>query len=188
MSRRTDMLASTIQKVLATLIQRELSDPRIVGLPSITRVRVSADLSIADIYLTIMGTPGQQTAALNALRHSASLLRLKLTKQLTLRIAPFLKFHLDDQLKKELEILDALRLVAEENVELDRKRAEKAAAQAAADLPGQTLPSAADPSAPGATSPSKTASHPELTSLSEPPLPTNPQPPAEPATPPPSTL
>ena len=48
------------------IIMRELNDPRLSGMPSITRVKVSPDLSIADVYLTIMGTPGQQTAALNA--------------------------------------------------------------------------------------------------------------------------
>src|SRR5205807_4813064 len=105
-------------------ILRELNDPRLTGMPSITRVKVSDDLSNADVYMTIMGTPGHQTAALNALKHSAGMMRSKLTKSLTLRVAPFLKFHIDENLKKELEVLDLLRKVSEENAELDRKRAE----------------------------------------------------------------
>ncbi len=117
------MLASTIRKELAQIIARELADPRLIGLPSITRVKVSADLSVADVYLTIMGTPGQQSAALNALRSSAGLLRTRLTKALTLRVAPLLKFHIDEQLRKELETLAILNTVAEENRELDRQRA-----------------------------------------------------------------
>src|SRR4051794_21635244 len=102
---------------------RELNDPRLTGMPSITRVKVSPDLSVADVYLTIMGTPGQQTAALNALRHSAGLMRTKLTHQMTLRVAPFLKFHIDENLKKELEVHDLLAKVRAENEEIDRKRA-----------------------------------------------------------------
>src|SRR3954463_12233930 len=101
-SRRTERLGSTIQQELAQIIMRELNDPRLTGMPSITRVKVSPDLSIADVYMTIMGTPGQQTAALNALKHSAGLMRVKLTKVLTLRVAPYLKFHIDENLKKEL--------------------------------------------------------------------------------------
>jgi ribosome-binding factor A len=124
MSRRTERLASTIQQELAMIIMRDLQDPRLVGLPSITKVKVTDDLSIADVFVTIMGTPGQQTAALNALKHSAGMMRTKLTKSLTLRVAPFIKFHMDEDLKKELEVLDLLRKVAEENAELDRKRAE----------------------------------------------------------------
>jgi len=125
MSRRTERVASTIQHELAQILMRELSDPRLADhMISITRVKVSADLSIAEVFVTVMGTPGQQTAALNALKHSAGLMRVKLTKQLTLRIAPFLKFHLDENLKKELAVLDLLEQVAKENAEIDRKRAE----------------------------------------------------------------
>ncbi len=122
------MLGSLIQRELAMMILRDLQDPRLTGMPSITRVKISPDLSIADVYVTIMGTAGQQTAALNALRHSAGLLRAKLTRALTLRQAPFLKFHLDENLKKELEVMDLLRKVSEENAELDRRRAQSQAA------------------------------------------------------------
>lgn len=127
MSRRTERVGSTIQHELAQIIMRQLNDPRLQGMPSITRVKVSEDLTIADVYVTIMGTPGQQSAALNALRHSAGLMRTKLTKQMTLRQAPYLKFHIDEQLKKQLQVMDLLEQVSRENAELDRRRAEEAA-------------------------------------------------------------
>src|SRR3954469_21309978 len=128
MSRRTERLGSVIQQELANMIQRDLNDPRILPLTSVTRVKVAEDLSVADVFITVMGTPGQQTAALNALKHSAGLMRTRLTKQLTLRVAPFLKFHIDEDLKKELALQEVLQKVADENAELDRKRAEAAAA------------------------------------------------------------
>lgn len=120
------MLGSTIQRQIATMIMRDLNDPRLPpeSMPSVTRVKVSADLSIADVYVTIMGTPGQQTAALNALRHSAGMMRTKLTKALTIRVAPYLKFHLDEQLKKELDLMNVLQKVHDENEAIDRQRAE----------------------------------------------------------------
>src|SRR4051812_36115572 len=149
MSRRTERVASTVHQELATIMQRELADPRLTGMPSITRVRISDDLSIADVFITVMGTPGQQTAALNALKHSAGMMRTLLTKQLTLRVAPFLKFHIDEDLKKELALQQVLQRVADENAELDRKRAE--AARAAEPGGG---PAAAD-AAPAPTEPSR---------------------------------
>src|SRR5678815_3323008 len=121
MSRRTEMLGSTIQRELAEIMMRELNDPRLSGLPSITRVRVSGDLSIADVYITVMGSPGHQQAALNALKHSAGMMRTKLTKILALRQAPFLKFHLDEQLKKEMAILDTLRQIEREREEKEQQ-------------------------------------------------------------------
>src|SRR5215212_5208768 len=104
MSRRTERLGSTIHQELASMILRDLNDPRILPLTSVTRVKVAEDLSTADVFITVMGTPGQQTAALNALKHSAGLMRTRLTKDLSLRLAPFLKFQLDKDLKKELEM------------------------------------------------------------------------------------
>jgi ribosome-binding factor A len=76
-----------------------------------------------------MGTKGQESAALMALKHSAGLMRTLLTKQLTLKQAPFLKFHIDENLKKELEMMELLRKVAEETAEADRRRAQAVAAE-----------------------------------------------------------
>jgi ribosome-binding factor A len=117
------MLGSTIQRELAEMIMRDLQDPRLTGLPSITQVKVSPDLSTADVYMTIMGTPGQQVAALNALKHSAGLMRAKLTRALQLRQAPFLRFHIDENLKKEIALLELIRKASLEEDELARKRA-----------------------------------------------------------------
>ncbi|HZK80979.1 MAG TPA: 30S ribosome-binding factor RbfA, partial [Humisphaera sp.] len=124
MSRRTERLGSIIQQELAQIILHELADPRLQGFPSITRVKVSPDLGVADVYVTIMGSKGQQTAALNALQHSAGLMRSRLTRAVSLRQAPFLKFHIDEAAKKEIEILDLIRKAAEETAEFDRRRAE----------------------------------------------------------------
>ena len=99
------------------MIQRELNDPRLTGFPSITRVKVAEDLSVADVYVTVMGTPGHQRAALNALRHSAGLMRSLLTKALSIRQTPFLKFHIDEAAKKEIEVLELLHKISQENAE-----------------------------------------------------------------------
>lgn len=117
------MLGSTIQRELAAIIQHELDDPRLEGLiTSITRVKVSSDLSIADVFITIMGPQGTQTAGLNALKHSAGLMRTHLTKALSLRVAPYIKFHLDEQLRKELDVLTLLDKVTKEDAERNKPK------------------------------------------------------------------
>lgn len=120
MPRRTDRLNSTIRQELAMIIMRDLDDPRIKFPPSITKVDVADDLSVADVYVTIMGTPGQQTAALNALKHSAGLMRSKLAKMLTIRQMPFLQFKIDEGHRKEIEMLELLHKL---NVEREAKEA-----------------------------------------------------------------
>lgn len=141
------MLGSTIQRELMEIIMRELNDPRLMGFPSITRVNVASDLSIADVFVTIMGTPGQQTAALNALKHSAGMMRTRLMKTLSIRQVPFLKFQIDEQLRKELEVMDLLEKVRKENEAIDRKRAAEAEAAAQQEQPAPPQDEAGQPPA-----------------------------------------
>lgn len=122
MSRRTDRLASIIRQELMDIIMRRLNDPRLEGFPSITRVKVAEDLSVAKVYITVMGTDGQQRAALAALRHSAGLMRTALTQALTIRTVPYLQFQLDEQLRKELELMELLEKVRRESEQVDRRR------------------------------------------------------------------
>lgn len=117
-----EMIASTLQKELMTIIMRELNDPRLVGMPSITRIKVANDLSTADVFVTIMGTEGKQLAALNALKHSAGLMRQRLQKTLPMRTVPFLKFHMDENLKKEMGVLDLIEKAVKEEDELKASR------------------------------------------------------------------
>jgi ribosome-binding factor A len=112
------MIGSTLQQELMSIIMRELNDPRIEGFPSITRVKVSTDLSTADVYVTIMGTEGKQQLTLNALKHSAGMMRQKLQKSLPMRTIPFLRFQLDEALKKEIEVLDLINKAVREEDQL----------------------------------------------------------------------
>lgn len=123
MSRRTEMIGSTLQQELASIIMRELNDPRLDNtFPSITRVKVASDLSAADVFVTLMGTEGKQTAAINALKHSAGMMRQKLQKTLPMRTIPFLKFHIDEALKKELSVLELIDKAVKEEDQLKIER------------------------------------------------------------------
>lgn len=103
------MIGSQLQQELMGIIMHELDDPRLEkAFISITRVDVLTDLSAADVFVTIMGTPGKQTAALNALKHSAGMMRARLMKTLPMRTIPFLKFQIDEQLKRELTVLELI--------------------------------------------------------------------------------
>ncbi len=124
------MIGSTLQQELMSIIMRELNDPRLTGMPSITRVKVAPDLGTADVYVTIMGSEGKQTAALNALKHSAGMMRQKLQKTLPMRTIPYLKFHIDENLKKELSVLELIERAVKEEDELKASRDPSDAADA----------------------------------------------------------
>jgi ribosome-binding factor A len=122
------------------VIQRELDDPRLAGtLPSVNRVKVSEDLSTADVYMVLMGTPGKQSAALAALRHSAGLIRTRLGKALATRTLPYLRFEIDEAYRKEMEVLELIRKAESER--RDSGSSEDADDAQASDTPAEARPS-----------------------------------------------
>jgi ribosome-binding factor A len=110
-SRRVERVASVIRRVLAEAIQARLHDPRIPTITSITRVEVSADFSVARVYVSVLDTPARQKLCVQALQSSAGFLRRLLGREVRLRTLPVLDFRLDDSLKRGFEtcqILDRL--------------------------------------------------------------------------------
>lgn len=98
-STRQNKIARLIQKDLAEIMQKEGKDMFSGILVSVTKVRVSPDLSIARAYLSIF--PSEKGAAtLKEIKSHQSrirgLLGSKVGKQL--RIVPQLDFHIDDSL------------------------------------------------------------------------------------------
>ncbi len=96
---RTQRIADQIQREMAELIQREIKDPRL-GMTTVNDVRVSKDLSYADVYVTVLNTANidDETAAeasVEVLRNAAGFLRGELGHRIKLRVMPHLRFHYD---------------------------------------------------------------------------------------------
>ena len=85
-----------------------LNDPRIEPLTSITRVNVSADLSLARINVSVFATPARQQLTLTALKAAASRLRGIVRERLVARHIPRLEFYLDDSIKRGIETINTL--------------------------------------------------------------------------------
>src|SRR4051794_9610599 len=76
------------------MLQRELKDPRI-GFTTVTSVDMSSDLKYARIYVSVMGTPEEQQATMDALTSGRGFIRRELASRLALRFAPEIQFRLD---------------------------------------------------------------------------------------------
>jgi ribosome-binding factor A len=115
LTRRAERVASQIRRLVAELIQHRLADPRVAPLTSITRVTVSPDLTFAKIYVSVMATPGKQSATLAALRHATGMVRTYLGRELGLRHAPEVAFELDESLQKAAQTIELIdRTMAED--------------------------------------------------------------------------
>ena len=105
MTRRTERIQELIREELSDLLMRDLRDPRLEGLISITRVEVTPDLSNARIYVSIMSETANQDDAMKALQAASGYLHKELVHRLELRKVPFLTFRLDRSISEGAAVL-----------------------------------------------------------------------------------
>jgi ribosome-binding factor A len=93
--RRPRRVAEGIREYLGGVISTELSDPRLNGLV-ITRVEVTADLGIADVYFRVMlAKPAAQERAVQSLTRAAGRLRRGIGTRVQTKRTPELRFFYD---------------------------------------------------------------------------------------------
>ncbi len=126
-----------MRQIMGGLLLTKLSDPRIDRVrTSVTRVEVAEDLLTAKVYISVMGTEGQQNRTIQALRHASGHIQELIMRQMSLRATPVLSFLVDREFKKTLETLDIIQRVADEIQQKDEARLQ--AAQEAGQDAGQT--------------------------------------------------
>jgi ribosome-binding factor A len=94
---RQRKVADAIKRELSNVINMELKHPG-KGMITITHVRVTADLGIAYIYISVMGDEIELENNLQILEKSSGFLRSTLGRVLKSRKVPSLKFFKDDTL------------------------------------------------------------------------------------------
>ena len=112
MSRRTDRINGLLRQEISQLLSREIKDPRLNGVISITQVQTSSDLRNARVYLSVMGDSDAKKSALDGIQSAAAFLRRELRERLKMRYVPFLKFALDDSMENAdavLRIMDSIQ-------------------------------------------------------------------------------
>lgn len=115
MTRRVERVNHTIQKELGVLIEG-LSDPRLSPVISVTGVEVNRDLSVAKVYVSVLGSDIERSDAIDALRSAASRLRMEVSKRIVIRTMPKLSFFSDDTLQTGADVDQLIdRVIAQDS-------------------------------------------------------------------------
>jgi ribosome-binding factor A len=114
-SYRLPRLASRIKFLVSSVIQREISDPR-VGLVTVLRVDLAPDLTEATVFISIFGNAGSISRTLHALDDARGHIQKEVGKNLETRNTPRLRFVLDESQDKVSRI-EALMVEAKEEPE-----------------------------------------------------------------------
>jgi ribosome-binding factor A len=118
-TRRQEKVARAVKEAVSDAIVNHLSDPRIEGFVSVTRVDMAADLRSADVYLSIFAeNEAVQNKTFAAIVHARPRIQSLLAKRLQSKFCPVLRFSRDEQFKKTL---DTMKLIDEAASELKEK-------------------------------------------------------------------
>ena len=107
-----------IMREVSAIIRRDLKDPRVGMMTSVTKVDTTNDLSHCKIHISVLGTEEEKEAALAGLKSAAGFIRKQVASSVNLRQTPQLHFLLDDSVEYSMKIEGLLRKVNKgENLE-----------------------------------------------------------------------
>ena len=106
--KRSDRVGDLLVQVVAELLVKEVSDPRI-GAVTLTGAGVSPDLRHAKIFFTLLGGSGDKSEAMAGLKSASGFIRGRAAKALKLRLVPTLEFVYDDSEERARRIDSLLK-------------------------------------------------------------------------------
>ncbi|MEW6679288.1 MAG: 30S ribosome-binding factor RbfA [Pseudomonadota bacterium] len=123
MNNRSRRVADQIRQELASILLREMKDPRVVGV-TFTAVEVTSDLEHAKVWFTTY--TGEPETARQGLVKASGFLRSELAQRMKMRTVPKLNFVYDASVERGAHLS---RLI-DEAVASDRQNATQDATQA----------------------------------------------------------
>ncbi|MCL2809039.1 MAG: 30S ribosome-binding factor RbfA [Treponema sp.] len=113
---RTERLGQTIQEKIGSLIlEGKIKDNRVNSFISITKVKVSSDLSFADVYVSdIRGKINEKEV--EGLQSAAGFIQSQLGSVMHIRKTPRLRFHADTSIGDAFDLIKKIdELVPQQN-------------------------------------------------------------------------
>lgn len=95
---RVERIEEEVKKVVSKVIDRDLKDPRLNGMISVTKVDVSRDLKYCKIYVSMLGVEDQKET-MDALKSSAGFVRREIGANIRMHSTPEVKFEFDDSIE-----------------------------------------------------------------------------------------
>ena len=98
------------KKEISMIIDQDLKNPNITGIISVTKVKVSKDLRVARVYVSLLNCKSKKNT-LQGLKNSSGFIRSELAKRINLRYTPELIFEIDDALEYGARIENILKQI-----------------------------------------------------------------------------
>lgn len=103
MSVRTEKVASIVKEEIGIIFQRNF-DMKDYGFITVTEVRMSPDLKIAKVYVSIFGDAAQKQKTLAKLETQKAFVRQTLGQHIRLKFTPSIVFYLDETMDNAMNL------------------------------------------------------------------------------------
>ncbi len=105
MSHRMERVNVLLRQEISRVLSEEVNDPRLFRLLSITRVDTTADLAIARVFVSVLGSPDEKSSTMAALHSASGFVRRSLRHRVTFKSLPAVSFVLDESIEQGAEVL-----------------------------------------------------------------------------------
>ncbi|HAJ74280.1 MAG TPA: 30S ribosome-binding factor RbfA [Lachnospiraceae bacterium] len=118
---KNNRINDAVKRELTEIIRREVKDPRISPMASVTSVNVAADLKTCKVAVSVLGDKKSKEDTMAGLKSSAGYIRRMLARNLNLRNTPELSFRLDESMEYAAKMSRMISDVMEND---EKKRSE----------------------------------------------------------------
>jgi ribosome-binding factor A len=97
-------LNSLLKEVISEVIKRDVRNPHVTDLLTVTRVQITPDLHYAKVYVSVIGNEQQKAETLEALQSASGFIAVNASQKVVMRYFPELTFKLDDSVERHMRL------------------------------------------------------------------------------------
>ena len=108
---RSERVSTKIQLAITDLLNKKLQNPKL-EMATVTKVTLSSDLRIAQVYISVFGDKDRGKGALEAFKLSKGFIKKNIAPKLKLKYMPELVFVYDDFFDKAAKMDEVIKSVS----------------------------------------------------------------------------
>ena len=101
------------EKIGSLIVEGKIKDPRVNPFLSVSRVKVSRDLSWAEVYISTFKQEAKLKQGVQGLQSAAGFIQSCLAKEIKIRMTPRLRFHEDLSIRDGFEMIKKIESLSE---------------------------------------------------------------------------